>query len=134
MWCITIKIRAISKFWIFRELEWKCSKLAYTRNIQNFDMALVFIVMHHMSSYVSINSRNTLDSGRMRSFLPGFLHFNYFFRSFQGVFYNFEKKSKKSKLKKSPWKLRKKSQKWEKTGRKYLILQLSNVLREFIDT
>ena len=35
-------------------------------NFQNFDFALIFIVMHYTSSYISINSRNTLDNYRMR--------------------------------------------------------------------
>ena len=69
-------------------------------NFQNFDFALIFIVMQHTSSYISINSRNTLDTYRMRSFCPCFSHFGYFFHSFQGVFFNFEKvKIKKYSLK-----------------------------------
>ena len=60
-------------------------------NIQNFDTALIFIVMHHTNSYISINSRNTLGNHRMMSFLPGFFHFGYFFHSFQGAFFNFRK-------------------------------------------
>ena len=35
-------------------------------NFQNFDFAFIFIVMHYTSSYISINSRNTLDNYRMR--------------------------------------------------------------------
>ena len=35
-------------------------------NFQNFDFALIFIVMHHTSSYISIDSCNTLGSYRMR--------------------------------------------------------------------
>ena len=41
-------------------------------NFQNFDFALIFIVMHPTSSYISINSRNTLDIYRMRLFCPCF--------------------------------------------------------------
>ena len=63
-------------------------------NFQNFDVALICIVMHHTSSYLSINSRNALGNYRMRSFPPYFSHFGYFFHSFQGVFFNVEKKSK----------------------------------------
>ena len=44
-----------------------------------------------MSSYVSINFRNKLDIYRMRWFCPCFSDFGYFFHSFQGVFFNFEK-------------------------------------------
>ena len=33
-------------------------------------MAVIFIVMHHMSSYITINSRKTLGIDRMRSFPP----------------------------------------------------------------
>ena len=58
-------------------------------NFQNFYFALIFIVMHHTSFYISINSRNTLDIYGMRSFPPGFPHFSYFFHSFRGVFFNF---------------------------------------------
>ena len=64
------------------------------RNFQNFDFALIFIVMHHTSSYISINSRNTLGSYRMRSFPPGFSHFGYFFHSFKGLFFNLRKSQK----------------------------------------
>ena len=73
-----------------------------SRNIQNFDLALIFIVMPHTSSYVSINSRNTLDSYRMNSFFPGFPNFSYFFRSFHGVFFNFEKKGKNVRMENCP--------------------------------
>ena len=51
-------------------------------NFQNFDFALILIVMHHTSSYISINSRNTLGNYRMRSFLLGFSRFSDFFHSF----------------------------------------------------
>ena len=44
-----------------------------------------------MSSYISINFRNKLDIYRMRWFCPCFSDFCYFFHSFQGVFFNFEK-------------------------------------------
>ena len=44
-----------------------------------------------MSSYISINFRNKLDIYRMRWFCPFFSDFGYFFHSFQGVFFNFEK-------------------------------------------
>ena len=54
-------------------------------NFQNFDFALIFIVMHHTRSYISINSRNTLDIYRMRSFGPCFSHFGYFFHSFHHI-------------------------------------------------
>ena len=46
-----------------------CSK---TQNFQNFDLAVIFIVMHHMSSYITVNSRKTLGIDRMRCFLPFF--------------------------------------------------------------
>ena len=36
------------------ELELKFAKLAFTRNFQIFDMALIFIVIHHRSSYIFI--------------------------------------------------------------------------------
>ena len=58
-------------------------------------MALVFTVMHHMSSYVSINSRNTLDSYRMNSFFPGFPNLSYVFCSFHGVFSILKKREKR---------------------------------------
>ena len=90
MWCITIKIRAISKFWIFRVYASFENFHSSSRNIQNFDMALIFIVMHHMSSYISINSRNTLDSCRMGFFLPFFPHFSDFFHIFLRAFFHSE--------------------------------------------
>ena len=46
-----------------------CSNL---RNFQNFDSAVIFNVMHYRSSYISINSCNTLDIYRMRCFLQVF--------------------------------------------------------------
>ena len=36
-----------------------------TQNFQNFDLVVLFIVMHHMCFYISINSRKILGSYRM---------------------------------------------------------------------
>ena len=46
-----------------------CSSL---QNFQNFDLALIYYVIHHRSSYISINSCNTLDIYIMRCFLQVF--------------------------------------------------------------
>ena len=43
-----------------------------TQNFQNFDLVVLFIVMHHMCFYISINSRKILWSYRMRGFFPFF--------------------------------------------------------------
>ena len=72
------------------ELELKFAKLAFTRNFQIFDMALIFIAINHRSSYVSIMSCNTQASYRIRFFLLGFSHFSDFFHSFQGVFFDLD--------------------------------------------
>ena len=64
-----------------------------SRNIQNFDLALIFIVMHHTSSYVSINSCNILDSYRMSSFFPAILVT--FFAVFMGYFSIYRKNQNK---------------------------------------
>ena len=89
IWCITLKIVSFLKIQFFPDFSQKCWIIAYwtiyiymvqyasfgnfnsnSRNFQNFDFALIFIVMHHKSSYISINSRNTLGSYRMKSFPP----------------------------------------------------------------
>ena len=46
-----------------------------SQNFHNFDLAAIFIVMHHMSSYIYINSRKTLGSYRMSCFLRVFFSF-----------------------------------------------------------
>ena len=48
------------------------------QKFQNFDLAVIFIGMHHMSSYISISCCKTLGSYRMSCFLPVF--------SIQGVY------------------------------------------------
>ena len=58
-------------------------------NFQNFDFALIFIIMHHTSSYISINSRNTLDNFRMRCFFLFSSSFNALCPCFEEAFFSF---------------------------------------------
>ena len=81
-------------------------------------MALIFIVIHHRSSYISINSRNTLGSYRMRSFLPCFFYFSDIFHSFQGTFFYFDFFLLFLNIEKCPLKTVKKVTEMRKTWRK----------------
>ena len=81
-------------------------------------MALIFIVMHHMSSYISINSRNTLDSCRMGFFLPFLSHFSDFFCIFLRAFFHSDVFPLFFKIEKYPMKTVKKVTKIGKTWKK----------------
>ena len=79
-----------------------------------------------MSSYISINSRNTLDSCRMGFLLLIFSHFSDFFHSFQGVFFDLDF----LKIEKYPLKTVKNVTELQKTWRKrHIPINLQCIMR-----
>ena len=88
-------MRAISKFWTFLDYASFGTFHSNSRNIEKFDMTLIFILRHHTSFYISLNSRKTLGSYRKKTFPPCFSHFSYFFHSFHGISLILRKSRKK---------------------------------------
>ena len=99
-----------------------------SKNIQNFGMALIFFLMHSMSSYISTNACKTQGSYRMRCFLQVFQDFNDFFPSFQGAFLHFDFFLLILKIEKCPLKTVKKVTKMLKIWRKRLLPIISQGL------